>query len=119
LWDRLRVIAQVELQLSNEEWLEIDYRLFHLLHDRWLTLRWQDQWQQGALIAAIHNNGFRSYKTPIEAADFVFTIAPGHKRSARKVVKRKRLTKEKQLQIADLFRSLAIRKPCPVTSPSA
>jgi hypothetical protein len=119
LWDRLAVIARVELNLTHEEWFDLDYRLFHLLHDRWLSLRWQDQWQQGALIAAVHNNGFRSYKTPIEAADFVFTIAPGHKRSTRKAARRKRMTKAKQLQIADLFRSLAIRKPCPVPSPSA
>jgi hypothetical protein len=102
------VIAQVELKLPYEEWLDLDYRLLRIQHDRWLALRWQDQWQQGALIAAIHNNGFRSYKTPLKAEDFVFTIPPGQKVRRRVGVERKkRMTKARAEVIFGLFRKAA------------
>lgn len=102
------MIARVELNLTDEEWFDLDYRRFNLLHDRWLTLRWQDQWQQGALIAAVHNNGFRSYKKPLEARDFVFTIVPGQKVKHRVGAERKkRMTKARAEAIFGLFRKAA------------
>jgi hypothetical protein len=102
------VIAQVELQLPYEEWLDLDYRLLRILHDRWLTLRWQDQWQTGALIAANYNNGFRSYKTPLKAEDFVFTLPPGQKVRRRVGAERKkRMTKARATAIFDVFRKAA------------
>lgn len=101
------MIARVELRLNDEEWLDLSYRQLMLLRDRWLALRWQDQWQQGAAIAAIHNNGMRSYKTPPKPDDFVFTIVPGQKRKTSRTNNAKRMTKARKQGIADLFRSVA------------
>jgi hypothetical protein len=106
------VIARVELQLSDEEWLDLDYRQFRLLHDRWLSLRWQDQWQSAMAITAIYRNGMRTYNPLPIADDFIFTLLPGQKqRHAPDTVP---MTVAKHQQIADLFRSIAVEKTCPV-----
>jgi hypothetical protein len=74
--DLIWSIARHELRLTEDEFLLLSYRQFALLQKRFLTLRWQDQYQQGAIWAAIHNNGFREYKEPPKPDQLVFTIAP-------------------------------------------
>jgi hypothetical protein len=111
----LYVIARVELQLSDEQWFDLDYRQFRLLHDRWLTLRWQDQWQRAASISASYRNGMRTYDPVPGPDDFIFTIPPGQRKSA---VASAAPVQGRDL-VANIFRSLAVRKPCQVTSTSA
>jgi hypothetical protein len=92
------VIARIELRLSDEEWLDLSYRQFTLLRDRYLTSRWQDQYQQGAIWQAINLNGFREYKDPAKAPkpdDLVFVILPGQKPSKERI--RRRISNKAQM----------------------
>lgn len=97
-------MARYELHLTDDEFLALSYRQFHLLHTHCLTLRWQDQWQQGAIWAAILTNGMKEYKKRPKADDLVFTVVPGKKRN--RSYDPKKTTTEKQQRIADFFRSL-------------
>jgi hypothetical protein len=46
--------------------------------------------------------------------DFIFTIVPGQKQRKSSAMKHKRMTKAKHLQIANLFRSIALEQAqCP------
>jgi hypothetical protein len=106
MWDRLWVIARVELLLTDAEFLGYSYRQFSLLHDRYLNLRWQDQWQQGAIAAAVYRSGMRTFDPVPKPDDFIFTMLPGQKHR-HPSTKRKRNTKAKQVEIANLFRAIA------------
>jgi hypothetical protein len=96
--DRLWTIARVELHLSDEEFLDLSYRQFSLLHDRALTLRWQDQWQIAALTTTVAQSGFREWKEYPKPDDFIFTIVPGHKQPAAPA---------KPANVFDIFRQAA------------
>jgi hypothetical protein len=106
--DRLWVVARVELHLTDDEFLSLSYRQFDLLHQRCLTLRWQNQYQLGSIAAAIYQCGMRTFDPMPTRDDFIFTVVPGQKK--RQVLSTLPMTEAKHLQIANLFRSIAVEK---------
>jgi hypothetical protein len=96
------------LRLSDDDFLALSYRQFKLLHDRHQIIRAQDQWQLGAIYAAVCNHGFREYKkNRPKPDDITFVKFPGHKAKKTTTPQRRNLTHEKNMQIANFFRALA------------
>jgi hypothetical protein len=88
--------------------MALSYRQFSVLYDRLLSLRWKQEWQLGAIAAAIYRSGTRDFDPMPKADNFIFTKRPGA--PTQKVVKKRRMTKKLRQDVVSFFRSIPARR---------
>jgi hypothetical protein len=94
-------IARIDLALSEEEFLAMNYRRFTILYRRYRRLQWQREYVQGCIASAIYYTGFSRPNEVPKPDLFCFTSRPGEQHRSMERMSRK--------DIASVFRALAAR----------